>query len=208
MKKCVQGYEGLYWIDEHGVITRRDGTELKGSVNSYGYRVVSLSKNGRKKDHKVHRLLAVAFIPNPAPGIYDCINHKDGNKLNNALKNLEWCTRKQNCIHSMRELGNGFDERTVMQTTMAGKFVAVWKSASVAATFVDGTPTLIYACCKGTAPSAYGYLWSYCDEASPQLAFMVRKAELVSEGERLLQSVSELEAKTRDLATMVQALRD
>ena len=97
----IKGYEGLYDISEDGVITNtRTGCELTGTINSYGYRVVRLTKNGHQKDFKVHQLLAKAFIPNPNNyrcinhidgnklNNYRCINHIDGNKLNNSLDNL------------------------------------------------------------------------------------------------------------------------
>ena len=67
---------------------------LKTSIAGQGYRHVSLEN----KKHTIHRLLAEAFIPNELK--YKCVNHKDGNKLNNDLDNLEWCTYKHNTNHA------------------------------------------------------------------------------------------------------------
>ena len=144
----IKGYEGLYEIFPNGtIINSQTGWELKGNINSYGYRVVSLTKDGVRKDHKVHRLLAKAFIPNP--NNYRCINHIDGNKLNNSLSNLEWCTHGQNTAHARATLNIDFSRKPIVQTTVDGKLIAVWNSANVAAHFLKGSATMISACCKG-----------------------------------------------------------
>lgn len=161
----IKGYEGLYEIFEDGrIINSRTGWELTGNINSFGYRVVRLTKNKRSKDFKVHQLLAKAFIPNP--NNYRCINHIDGNKLNNSLDNLEWCTHGINTAHARTTLGIDFSRKPVVQTTIDGKFVAVWNSAQVAAHFLKGSPTLIAACCKGTADFAYDSKWQYLEQLS------------------------------------------
>ena len=161
----IEGYEGLYEIFPNGVIINsQTGWALQGNINSYGYRVVSLMKDGKKKDYKVHRLLAQAFIPNP--NNYRCINHIDGNKLNNSLDNLEWCTHGQNTAHARTTLNLDFSRKPVVQTTLDGNFVAVWNSATIAAHFIKGCPTLIAACCKGTTDSAYDSKWFYLDRLS------------------------------------------
>ena len=99
----VLGYEGLYEITETGKVRNcKTGTQLSGNINSHGYVVVSLTKNGKKKDCKLHRLLAMTFIPNPYD--YDCVNHKDGDKLNNSIDNLEWCTKGYNNRHAREVL--------------------------------------------------------------------------------------------------------
>jgi hypothetical protein len=70
------------------------------SVKNYGkYSLVSI----QDKNRLIHRLVAEAFIPNPENK--PCVNHKDGNKQNNAVENLEWCTYSENELHSHRELG-------------------------------------------------------------------------------------------------------
>lgn len=72
---------------------------LKSHVMKTGYIGIHLAQDGKRKLFKIHRLVATAFIPN-----YErlpCINHIDGNKLNNSIENLEWCTIKQNNIHAI-----------------------------------------------------------------------------------------------------------
>ena len=65
-----------------------------------GYCVVKLSKNNISRERKVHRLVAIAFIPNP--NHYDCINHIDENKENNQVENLEWCNHQYNNTYGNR----------------------------------------------------------------------------------------------------------
>ena len=72
--------------------------EMAYTVNNRGYRTVVI----RRKTHMLHRLVAQAFLPNPEGK--PCVNHIDGNKLNNALGNLEWCTVQENNRHA-RETG-------------------------------------------------------------------------------------------------------
>ena len=108
--KDIKGYEGLYQVSNFGGIRslkRKNGygsrrkTHLKKfKITRYGRAEVGLSKNGKLKTYFVHRLVAKAFIPNP----FDkpCINHKDGNPLNNNVNNLEWVTYKENDLHARR----------------------------------------------------------------------------------------------------------
>ena len=162
----IKGYEGFYEIYEDGrIINSLTGRELRGNVNSYGYRVVRLTKRGKHKDYKVHQLLAKTFIPNP--NNYKCINHIDGDKLNNSLSNLEWCTHGQNTAHARTTLHIDFTRKPVVQTTIDGKFVAIWNSANVAAHFMKGSSTMITACCRGTSEFAYESKWHYLDRLCP-----------------------------------------
>lgn len=91
----IKGYEGLYDVDTDGrVYSRITGTFLKGFDNGYGYKQVSLYKNGKRKVRTLHRIVAETFIPNPKNLME--INHKDENKENNKAENLEWCDRLYN----------------------------------------------------------------------------------------------------------------
>lgn len=93
--KNIIGYEGLYEVSNKGNVRNvRRNTLLKLSKNYYGYIRVALSKNGIKTWLRVHRLVAQAFLPNPDN--LPQINHKDEDKLNNCVENLEWCTAKYN----------------------------------------------------------------------------------------------------------------
>lgn len=95
MRKQIQGYDGLYFVDETGTIYGQKGKPLKPYDNGYGYLIVDLyGKDGTRKHKKVHRLVAETFLENPN-GFFE-INHIDENKHNNQLCNLEWCTSSYN----------------------------------------------------------------------------------------------------------------
>ena len=99
--KNVIGYEGLYEVSNKGNVRNvRRNTLLKLSKNYYGYIQVWLYKNGIRTGFKVHRLVAQAFIPNPDN--LPQINHKDEDKLNNCVENLEWCSNEYNVNYGHR----------------------------------------------------------------------------------------------------------
>ena len=110
--KPIVGYEGLYEISNLGVIKSLRRTVNKGKchrtwgehfikygVDGCGYFRTNLAKDGVNKTFKVHRLVAEAFIPNP--NNLPEVNHKDGNKQNNCVDNLEWCDRHHNMKHAV-----------------------------------------------------------------------------------------------------------
>lgn len=115
--KDIKGYEGLYQVSNLGNVKsipriidsqfkgkpiKREVYEkvLKKSLTRFGYEYVCLSKNGKTKKHKVHRLVGEHFIPNIENK--KTINHIDGNKQNNRVDNLEWATYKENQQHAIR----------------------------------------------------------------------------------------------------------
>lgn len=99
--KDIPEYESLYSITEDGKIWSYHSNKwLKPSVSVYGYHLVSLSKNGRTKSYRLHRLVATVFVENP--NNYTEVNHLDSNRLNNNAGNLEWCTHQMNMLHSYR----------------------------------------------------------------------------------------------------------
>jgi len=106
--KDITWYEWLYQVSNFGKILskKRKNTKwwiLRPWSNPRGYEIASISKNGVARYYTVHRLVALAFIPNPE--WKDQINHKDGNKKNNRVDNLEWCTLSENLKHRYRVLG-------------------------------------------------------------------------------------------------------
>ena len=111
--KDIAGYEGIYQINEYGFIKslsrvvknngsysgsiRKKERILKHSINRYGYCVITLQKNGVRQFKLIHRLVSETFISNPNK--YKEVNHKDLDKSNNHISNLEWCSRSYNINH-------------------------------------------------------------------------------------------------------------
>jgi hypothetical protein len=98
----VVGYEGRYEVSDTGQVKGPKGI-LKPCFHTNGYVRANLWKHGTSRWFKIHRLVATHFIPNPR----QCpqVNHKDGNKINNLVSNLEWCTASENVIHAVRLFG-------------------------------------------------------------------------------------------------------
>ena len=89
--KFIAGYTGLYSISNTGrVINYQTGKELKPAVNHKGYLIAQLSIKGQRKNKRIHRLVAEAFIPNPDN--LPEVDHIDNNKQNNNVDNLRWVT--------------------------------------------------------------------------------------------------------------------
>lgn len=124
--KSVARATKFYHLDEDMILKQRDGSS-RGNTT---YKEVTLWDNGRQVDVEVHRLVAVAFIPNPDN--LRCVNHIDGNGSNNNVSNLEWCSHKENVRHSMDVLGNNprkWKMKPVAQLTEDGKLIRVWDCA-------------------------------------------------------------------------------
>ena len=93
----IDGYDGRYAVSTWGRVRGISGI-LKPYTTSKGYLKVGLMKNGKSEKHRIHRLVANAFLPNPHK--LPEVNHIDGNKKNNSISNLEWVSGKENIAHS------------------------------------------------------------------------------------------------------------
>lgn len=171
----IVGYEGLYQVSNLGrvkslerlvasprgliehIITERI---LSIKVHKFGYLEVSLHSKGKSKTYKVHRLVALSFIPNPN-GLLE-INHKDENKSNNIVDNLEWCTAKYNANYGNRNKKSSIGRsKGIIQYDLKKVIVAEYESLTKAGESVGGNPQGIFLCANNKIKKYKGYIWRY-----------------------------------------------
>lgn len=172
--KDIGGYDGLYQISNLGNVkslyfhSTRNPSLLRQENMRYGYKRVTLSKDGETKRFSVHRLVALAFIPNPDN--YPCINHKDENPSNNRSENLEWCTVQYNTNYGSgmrkmvetRNLNNGrYRELPIEQISSDGESLNCYRSLHEAARATGICLSSICFALRGRYKTAGGYLWRY-----------------------------------------------
>lgn len=164
----VVGYEGVYEVSDNGKVFRVAsgkrcvaGKEIKPSLNSSGYQIVSLCINNSVRTVKVHKIVIDAFLPNIKN--YNQVNHKDGNKQNNCVSNLEWCSSSENNAHAHKIGLNKsllLPKRSVIGThLMTGQRIEFHSIGEARRHgFHDSS---ISACCKGIRNKHGGYKWCY-----------------------------------------------
>lgn len=200
----IEGYEGLYQVSNLGrvrsldrkIYQDKDGSTysrlIKGKVLKYnydkqGYTLVHLCSDGKRSCKKVHRLVAKSFIKNGYGKEY--INHKDGNKKNNSVNNLEWVTPSENNIHAYKiglskptrpMLGRKKEKhptyglrgklnhksKKVLQYDKNNNFIKEWECLADIERKLKIKESLISLCCRGIKyhKTAGGYIWKYKEE--------------------------------------------
>lgn len=162
--KDIEGYEGLYQISNYGSVkalgngNSNNSKEkiLKPTKDKKGYLRVDLSKQGKRKQYQVHRLVAQAFIDNP--NNYEEVNHKDENKTNNKVENLEFCDRKYNANY-----GTAIERSTLSRSkqVMCVETGVVYPSTMEVERQLGFAHSYISTCCNGKLKQAYGHTWCY-----------------------------------------------
>lgn len=168
--KDIEDYEGLYQVSNYGNVKslnyNHTGKEhiLKSVDRGNGYLYVDLCKDGQRKHHQVHRLVANAFLPNSEN--LPQVNHKDECPANNCVDNLEWCTCEYNINYGTH---NQRISIPVDMLTKDGEFIRQFPSIHEAERWLraNGFPkasnALINKCCRGIEHyhTAYGFKWRY-----------------------------------------------
>ena len=182
--KAIKGYEGYYEVSDAGLVRGLDrvvpdkvtGTKLiHGKIlqavenrnktrNGDGYLVVNLHKYGSSNVIPIHRLVAEAFLENPENR--PTVNHKDGNKHNNSLTNLEWSSYADNNAHALNKKLRQPRGNKIIQFEINGTFVAEYKSACEASRITGIGRSMISHCLNNRAKTAGGYKWSKVKECN------------------------------------------
>lgn len=182
--KDIEGYEGLYQISTLGrvkslerLILRNNGRFqkikeriLKPSLDRKGYYFVVLKKDCKSLNHRIHRLIAQAFIPNPENK--PCVDHIDTNTKNNNINNLRWCTHKENMNNTITKekqikimTGKCGEKhpraRKINQYTKNGILLKEWGSIADITRDLNLHQSSISNCCGGKYKSVGGYIWKY-----------------------------------------------
>ena len=158
--KDVEDFEGLYQVSNLGRIKSvfREGT--KGGIikqfSAKGYMKVNLHKNGEEHFIYTHRIVAIAFVPNPNKKPQ--VNHINGNKHDNRAINLEWNTSAENLEHSIE---NGLRSLRKVGQFKNGELVAIYRSCNYAAQKTHIQYATIYRCLNGIFKQAGGFEWRY-----------------------------------------------
>lgn len=173
----VAGFPGYSVTDDGRIWSEKSQKWLKGVPTKVGYLIVTLYVEGKKHMKTIHRLVAEAFIPNPE-GLPE-VNHRDEDKANNVVSNLEWCSTKYNCNYGTRNErvlakchtpeARAKDRATkqriygkpVVQLTLDGKEVARFRCANEAARQTGFAQGSISKVCRGERRMCGSYRWEY-----------------------------------------------
>jgi len=178
--KNIKGFEEYYSITKDGrVYSKRSEKFLKLNYKKNGYVYIELNVGNKASNHRVHRLVALTFIDNPENKEY--VNHKDGNKSNNHVSNLEWCTASENNLHMYSELkvNNHFKtnhpfkglkgknnplSRKVIQLSKNLEQIKIWDCIADIERAGVARASDVSRVCKNKRKTTAGYIWKYYSE--------------------------------------------
>lgn len=174
--KDVVGYEDLYQVSNMGNVKRKISRRclierIIAPTKSHGYMRLGLCRNNKVKMHNVHRLVAMAFIPNPECKPF--VNHMDGNKKNNSIDNLEWVTAQENTRHAYNVLNRQVSSnvcvcgamhpasKPIEQLDLQNNLIREWENARMVENELGFWATNIAQCLKGKINTSHGFKWRY-----------------------------------------------
>ena len=171
--KSIPGYEGIYEISTAGQVRGKNGPR-KTLLTWDGYAYVKLCNRGKEKKHKIHRLVAIAFIPNPH--IFAVVNHKNEIKTDNRVENLEWCDRVYNTNFGERNRKAGIgirkaNSKRVSRFDKAGNYIDSFDSIKIAAAALNIMPSAISRCANAKRKTAGGFVWKYTAKGQPENSY-------------------------------------
>ena len=168
--KEIKGFEGIYAVNEDGkVLNLTNGKILKNRKHKTGYLSVILYKDKKYKSKLVHRLVAEAFLSREEGKPF--VNHKDENKENNCIENLEWCSKIYNSnygtISQRIKNRRGHEPRRkkpIIQKDKNGNIIQIWDSIGEASRATKTARNSIFECCRGKNKTANGFMWNYANK--------------------------------------------
>lgn len=171
--KTIDGYPNYMVSNMGNVKNIKTGKMLKPTISTTGYLQIHLWKNNHEKNFKLHRLIALSFIPNPENK--PCIDHINTNKMDNRVCNLRWVTHKENnnnpntiekhsgtkcCMYG--KLGkNNNKSIPILQFTKNGELVKKWDSIMDIERELGIRQPHVSSCCKGKRKTTGGFIWRY-----------------------------------------------
>jgi hypothetical protein len=165
--KTIPDYNN-YEISNFGQIRNKKKQILKKRILSSGYETIGIYLAPLvRKFHFVHRLVAQTFIPNPENLAY--VNHKDRNKSNNKVTNLEWINHSMNIKHCI-ETGRNTYKRPIRQYDLKNNFIKEFDSITEAASITGCNRRNISTCALGKVKSAGGFIWKYVQEIDKKIS--------------------------------------
>ena len=166
--KDIIGFEGIYKISNIGRVKNKNDKLLSPYHNSNGYISIDLCKNGKVHKLRVHRLVAITFLPNP--NNLPIVNHKDENKLNNNVNNLEWCnysynlsygSRAEKMFQTRKERNRINAQKQVIQYDLQGNIISEFNSISEASKSTNMSCGAIWQSCNQGCITNKLYKWKY-----------------------------------------------
>lgn len=159
--------DGQIYSDFSGKIL--NCSSLRGGYKSFHISLDTENGELKRKSFKVHQLVAKAFIPNDDPQNKNVVNHKDGNKLNNHVDNLEWVSLRENNQHAIDTGLIKITKRRVTQMDLDGNVIKIHETLRGSGTDTGVLSSSIAKCCKGTRQTAGGFKWKFTDENTNEI---------------------------------------